>query len=146
MKIAIGSDHGGFELKSKIIEHFKDEYEMVDKGCFSNESCDYPIFSYAVAKDVSEKNCDLGIVICTNGVGVSMVANKVKGCRAALCLNKDMVEHAKLHNDANILALGAINQPLDEAIEFVKTFVNTPFSNEERHLRRVNEIIEIEEK
>ena len=146
MKISIGSDHGGFDLKEKIKEHFKNEYDFIDRGTYSKESCDYPIYALAVANDVKDKVCDYGIVICTNGVGVSIVANKVKDVRCALVLNKSMAEHAKLHNDANVLALVEINQSLEDAYEFVKTFVETPFSFEERHERRVNEIKDMEEK
>ena len=146
MKISIGSDHGGFDLKEKIIKHFEKDYEFLDRGTYSKDSCDYPIFAKAVAEDVSNKTADYGIVVCTNGVGVSIVANKIKGVRCALVLNKSMAEHAKLHNDANVIALGEINQTIDEAFEFVKTFIETPFSFEERHARRVNEIKNMEEK
>ena len=146
MKISIGSDHGGFNLKEKIKAKFNNEYEFIDRGTYSLDSCDYPIFAKAVAEDVRDKNADYGIVICTNGVGVTIVANKVKGVRCALCLNNSMAEHAKLHNDANVIALGAINQTDNEAFEMVKIFIETPFSFEERHARRVNEIKDMEEK
>ena len=146
MKIAIGSDHGGFNLKEKIKAKFNKEYEFIDRGTYSLDSCDYPIFAKAVGEDVRDKNADFGIVICTNGVGVTIVANKVKGVRCALCLNNSMAEHAKLHNDANVIALGAMNQSDEEAFEMVKLFIETPFSFEERHARRVNEIKDMEEK
>ena len=146
MKISIGSDHGGFNLKEKIKAKFNNEYEFIDRGTYSLDSCDYPIFAKAVAEDVRDKNADYVIVICTNGVGVTIVANKVKGVRCALCLNNSMAEHAKLHNDANVIALGAINQTDNEAFEMVKIFIETPFSFEERHARRVNEIKDMEEK
>ncbi len=146
MKISIGSDHGGFNLKEKIKAKFNNEYEFIDRGTYSLDSCDYPIFAKAVAEDVRDKNADYGIVICTNGVGVTIVANKVRGVRCALCLNNSMAEHAKLHNDANVIALGALNQSDEEAFEMVKTFIETPFSFEERHVRRVNEIKDMEEK
>ncbi len=146
MKISIGSDHGGFNLKEKIKAKFNNEYEFIDRGTHSLDSCDYPIFAKAVAEDVRDKNADYGIVICTNGVGVTIVANKVRGVRCALCLNNSMAEHAKLHNDANVIALGALNQSDEEAFEMVKTFIETPFSFEERHVRRVNEIKDMEEK
>lgn len=146
MKISIGSDHGGFNLKEKIKAKFNNEYEFIDRGTYSLDSCDYPIFAKAVAEDVRDKNADYGIVICTNGVGVTIVANKVKDVRCALCLNNSMAEHAKLHNDANVIALGAINQTDNEAFEMVKIFIETPFSFEERHARRVNEIKDMEEK
>ena len=146
MKISIGSDHGGFNLKEKIKANFNKEYEFIDRGTYSLDSCDYPIFAKAVGEDVRDKNADFGIVICTNGVGVTIVANKVKGVRCALCLNNSMAEHAKLHNDANVIALGAMNQSDEEAFEMVKLFIETPFSFEERHARRVNEIKDMEEK
>lgn len=146
MKISIGSDHGGFNLKEKIKAKFNKEYEFIDRGTYSLDSCDYPIFAKAVGEDVRDKNADFGIVICTNGVGVTIVANKVKGVRCALCLNNSMAEHAKLHNDANVIALGAMNQSDEEAFEMVKLFIETPFSFEERHARRVNEIKDMEEK
>ena len=146
MKISIGSDHGGFNLKEKIKAKFNNEYEFIDRGTYSLDSCDYPIFAKAVAEDVRDKNADYGIVICTNGVGVTIVANKVKGVRCALCLNNSMAEHAKLHNDANVIALGAINQTDNESFEMLKIFIETPFSFEERHARRVNEIKDMEEK
>ena len=146
MKISIGSDHGGFNLKEKIKANFNKEYEFIDRGTHSLDSCDYPIFAKAVAEDVRDKNADFGIVICTNGVGVTIVANKVKGVRCALCLNNSMAEHAKLHNDANVIALGETNQSDEEAFEMVKIFIETPFSFEERHVRRVNEIKDMEEK
>ena len=146
MKISIGSDHGGFNLKEKIKAKYNNEYEFIDRGTYSLDSCDYPIFAKAVAEDVRDKNADYGIVICTNGVGVTIVANKVKGVRCALCLNNSMAEHAKLHNDANVIALGAMNQTDNEAFEMVKIFIETPFSFEERHARRVNEIKDMEEK
>lgn len=146
MKISIGSDHGGFNLKEKIKARFNNEYEFIDRGTYSKDSCDYPVYAKAVGEDVRDKNVDYGIVICTNGVGVTIVANKVKGVRAALCLNNSMAEHAKLHNDANVIALGAENQSDEEAFEMVKIFIETPFSFEERHVRRVNEIKNMEEK
>ncbi len=146
MKISIGSDHGGFNLKEKIKARFNNEYEFIDRGTYSKDSCDYPVYAKAVGEDVRDKNADYGIAICTNGVGVTIVANKVKGVRAALCLNNSMAEHAKLHNDANVIALGAENQSDEEAFEMVKIFIETPFSFEERHVRRVNEIKNMEEK
>ena len=144
MKISIGCDHGAFELKEFLKDNLK-EYEIIDHGCFSKESCDYPLFAKEVALDIKSKTADLGIVLCTNGIGVSIVANKIKGVRCALCLNTDMAYHAKTHNDANCLSLGSTNQTFAEALEITKTFLTTSFSNEERHSRRVNQIKKIEE-
>ncbi|MBO4667643.1 MAG: ribose 5-phosphate isomerase B [Bacilli bacterium] len=144
MRISIGSDHGGLNLKEKIKETFK-EIEFVDRGTYSFDSCDYPIFAKAVAQDVRDGNADFGILVCTNGVGMSITANKIKGVRAALCLSTDMAMHARRHNGANVLCLGEINQPMDEALKIVKEFITTPMADEERHLRRINLIKEIEE-
>jgi len=145
LKIAISSDHGGYSLKEYLVKNLKDEYNIVDFGCNSLDSVDYPIYASYTANAIKNKEVDFGIVICTNGVGVTIVANKFKGVRCALCINCDMAEHAKLHNDANCLSLGAKNQSEEEALNIAKAFLTTSFSNEERHLRRVNEIIKLEE-
>ena len=142
--IAIGSDHGGYELKEQIIKHLKmQDIEVQDKGCFSKESCDYPTFGHAVAKAVADKSCELGIVICTTGIGISISANKIEGVRCALCADTLSAKLTKLHNNANVLALGAgiIGQNL--ALEIVDTFINTKFSEEERHQRRIDLIEKI---
>lgn len=143
-KISIGSDHGGFQLKEYLKENLSINYEIIDEGCFSTDSTDYPIFAQKVAKDIETNKADLGIVVCTSGIGVSIVANKVKGVRCALCTSLDMAEKSRLHNDANVLALGKMNQSFEEALEIAKTFLSTEFSNEERHIRRIKEIITIE--
>lgn len=139
MKVAIGCDHGGYDLKERIASYLKEKgYEVDDKGCYEKKSVDYPIYGRAVAKAVAAKEADMGIVICTTGIGISMVANKVKGARAALCTNELMAKMTRLHNDANILALGAniVGPGLAEAM--VDVFLETPFSAEEKHIRRVN--------
>lgn len=136
--IAIGSDHGGFELKEFVITHLKEKgLEVKDIGCYDNKSCDYPVFGRAVAKEVSNGNCEKGIVICTTGVGISMVANKVKGVRCALCTNGLMAKMTRLHNDANVLALGSNVVGPGLATDIVDIFLETPFSEEEKHIRRV---------
>ncbi|MCB9498592.1 MAG: ribose 5-phosphate isomerase B [Bacillales bacterium] len=140
MKISIGSDHGGFALKEALINHLKDENEIIDEGCFNTDSVDYPLYAEVVSKDVVLNKADLGILICTNGIGMSIAANKFKGIRAALVLNEDMASHARLHNDANILCLGAQNQTIKDAIKISDIFIKTEFSNVERHKRRVEEI------
>ena len=145
MVIAIGSDHGGYGLKESLIKHIKEMgHEVNDLGCHSLESCDYPIYGFAVGKEVAEKKADLGIVICTSGIGISIAANKVPGIRAALCTNEFMAKMTRLHNNANVLALGAniVGPGLAESI--VDTFLSTDFSEEERHMRRVDEIEKIE--
>ena len=144
MKVSIGADHGGFELKEYLYEKLKNEYQLIDNGCFSKDSVDYPLYAKKVALDIQNKNADYGILICTNGIGITIAANKFKGISCALCLNEEMAEHAKLHNDANVVSLGAINQTKEEALSIVKKFLTTEFSYEERHLRRVNEIISFE--
>ena len=144
MKVSIGCDHGGFELKEYLLNALKDDYEMIDEGCYSKESVDYPLYAKKVSEDLINKKADYGILICTNGIGITIAANKFKGIRCALCLNEDMASHSKLHNDANIVSLGQTNQSMEEALKIVKTFLTTEFSNEERHLRRVKEIINFE--
>ena len=141
MKIALGSDHGGYELKEYIktvIEKMGHEYE--DFGCYSLESCDYPDFGAAAAKAVAEGKCEKGIVVCTSGIGISITANKVPGIRAALCTDCFCAEATRQHNDANMLALGARVVGEGLALKIVDTFLDTPFSNDERHIRRIGMI------
>ena len=138
MKVAIGSDHGGFDLKEYIIAHLKESgYEVIDKGCYEKKSCDYPVYGRAVAQSVVSKEADMGIVVCTTGIGISMCANKIKGARAALCTNGLMAKMTRLHNNANILALGANMVGPGLAEEITDIFLTTPFSEEEKHIRRV---------
>lgn len=144
--VAIGSDHGGFTLKRNVIHYLEEKkipYE--DLGCYSEESCDYPVFGHAVAEAVASGKCERGIVICTTGIGISISANKVPGVRCALCGDPLSAKLTRLHNDANMLALGAGIVGGNLALEIVETFLNTPFSEEERHRRRVNLIEKIRE-
>ncbi len=137
--IALGSDHGGFELKQRVIKYLEEKnisYE--DMGCDSKESCDYPVFGHAVAKAVAEGRCEKGIVICTTGIGISISANKVQGVRCALCADTLSAKMTRLHNNANVLAMGAGIVGENLALEIVDTFLNTAFSAEERHQRRVD--------
>ena len=139
--IAIGSDHGGFELKQAIMKHLKERgEEFKDFGTYTPDSCDYPDFGKAVAKAVAAGEYAKGILICGTGIGISISANKVPGIRAALCGDCFSAEATRLHNDANILALGArvIGEGL--ALKIVDTFLDTPFSNDERHIRRISKI------
>ncbi len=139
--IAVGSDHGGFELKKAICRHLADRgLEYKDFGTYTNESCDYPEFGKAVAKAVASGECKSGIIICGTGIGISIAANKVPGIRAALCGDCFSAEATRLHNDANILALGARVTGEGLALKIVDTFLDTPFSNDERHIRRINKI------
>ena len=139
--IAIGSDHGGYDLKELVIRHLEEKgVDVNDMGCYDKNSCDYPVFGKAVAKAVADGSCDKGIVIFTTGIGISIVANKVKGIRAALCADTLSAKMTRLHNDANILAMGAGIVGPNLALEIVDTFLNTGFSEEEKHKRRVDAI------
>lgn len=141
--IAIACDHGGFELKKVIMEHLDergDEYR--DFGTYSEGSCDYPEIARKAARSVASGECNTGIIICGTGIGISIAANKVKGIRAALCTNVYMAELTRLHNNANMLALGGRVLDGGTAIQIVDKFLDTPFSNEERHIRRINMIEE----
>ena len=144
--IAIGSDHGGYALKQAIMKHLeKKGLEYKDYGTYTEDSCDYPIYGEAVARAVSAGECERGIVICGTGIGISMAANKVKGVRAALCGDCYSAEFTRLHNDANILALGARVVGEGLARKIVDTFLETGFEGG-RHARRVALISEIEER
>lgn len=137
--IAIGSDHGGYELKQEIIEHLKArKIEYIDCGSYSKESCDYPVYARKVTDAILSKEAELGILICGTGIGISIAANKVKGIRAALCHDCFSAEATKSHNNANILAMGARVVGPGLALKIVDTFLDTPFSNDERHIRRIN--------
>ena len=139
--IGIGSDHGGFELKQAICRHLEQRgLEYKDFGTFSNESCDYPDFGKAVALAVASGECESGIIICGTGIGISIAANKVPGIRAALCGDCFSAEATRSHNDANVLALGARVVGEGLALKIVDTFLDTPFSNDERHIRRISQI------
>lgn len=139
--IAIGCDHGGFELKKKIMAHLDARgLEYKDFGTYSDASCDYPIYGKAVAKTVASGECERGIVICGTGIGISITANKVPGIRAALCTDCFMAEATRQHNDANILALGGRVVGDGLALKIVDTFLDTPFSEGERHIRRIAQI------
>ena len=137
--VAIGSDHGGYDLKEKVIAHLKEQgIECKDYGCADRSSCDYPIYGRAVEEAVAGGECEKGIVICTTGIGISITANKIKGIRCALCSDTVSAQLTRLHNDANVLALGAGIVGENLALGIVDTFLGTEFSGEERHQRRVN--------
>ena len=136
--IAIGSDHGGFELKEKVKKHLEEKGVICkDFGCPDRSSCDYPVFGRAAAEAVASGECEKGIVICTTGIGISISANKVKGIRCALCGDVLSAKMTRLHNDANMLAMGAGIVGENLAMEIVDTFLGTAFSDEERHKRRI---------
>lgn len=139
--IAIGSDHGGFELKEKLMEHLSERgLEYKDFGTYSSASCDYPVYAKAVANAVASGKCDRGIIICGTGIGVSITANKVRGIRAALCGDCFSAEATRQHNDANVLCMGARVVGEGLALKIADTFLDTPFSNDERHIRRISMI------
>ncbi len=144
MKVAVGSDHAGFEYKELIKKHLEDKgFQIIDKGTYSKESVDYPVFGESVGKAVSSGEADMGIVICGTGIGISISANKVPGVRAALCTNEYMARMARKHNNANVLALGARVLGIDLVLGIVDQFFSTDFEGG-RHERRVNLIMNIE--
>ena len=141
MKICIASDHAGFELKAKVIALLHDlSYEVKDFGPNTLESVDYPDYAKKVATSVSSNECQMGVLICGTGLGMSYAANRFKGIRAALCTNEFMARMAKEHNDANVLVLGARVVGLDLALSITQVFFSTEFSRNERHVKRVKGI------
>jgi len=144
MKIAVGSDHGGFNLKKTIIEYLEENnIEYRDFGCYSEKPVDYPDFARLVAKAVSRGEFDSGILICGTGIGISIAANKVKGVRAALCNDCFSARMAREHNDANILALGERVIGKGLALEITKTWLESKFQGG-RHQRRIDKIMQLE--
>ena len=140
MKISIGNDHAGTDYKLAIVGLLKSMgYEVINRGTDSTDSVDYPDFIHPVASDVASGDSDFGIIICGSGNGAAMTANKHQGIRAALCWNKELVSLARQHNDANILSLPARFIAIPQALEMVKTFLDTPFEGG-RHARRVEKI------
>ena len=144
MKIAIASDHGGFDLKEQVKSWLQEMgHEAEDFGCLNKESCDYPDFGAAAARAVASGQCERGIVICTTSIGISITANKVKGIRCALCGEPWSAEMTRRHNDANMLAMGAgVVGPL-LARRIVETFLTTEFEGG-RHQRRIDKIMAVE--
>ncbi len=141
--IALGSDHGGYDLKCVVMEHLKERgLEFKDFGCFDKQSCDYPDFGKAAAKAVASGECDRGILVCTTGIGISITANRIPGVRCAFCTNEYLAKMTRLHNDANVLALGGGVTGPNLAIEIVDKFLDTAFSDEEKHKRRIRKIDE----
>ena len=141
MLVAVASDHGGFALKEKVKEYLRERGDkIVDLGTTSEESVDYPIYGKACAEAVASGKAERGIVCCGTGIGISITANKVPGIRAALCGDCFSAEATRLHNDANILALGARVVGEGLACKIVDTFLDTPFSNDIRHIRRIQKI------
>ena len=137
--IAIGCDHGGYALKQEIIAHLEDRgLDYKDFGCYTDESCDYPVYARLVGQAVADGECEQGILVCGTGLGISMAANKMPGIRAAVCTDCFCAEATRQHNDANVLCLGGRVVGPGLALKIVDTFLDTPFSGDERHLRRIN--------
>lgn len=146
MRIAIGSDHAGYDLKNTIAEHLKSrEIEFHDFGTYSSESCDYPDFGEKVANEVASGSCDLGILVCGTGIGISIAANKVPGIRAANCSDTFSARACREHNNANVLALGARVVGPGLALDIVDQFLGGEFLGG-KHARRVDKISQIEKK
>jgi|TARA_B110000977_G_C11055085_1_gene483775 ribose 5-phosphate isomerase B len=140
MKIAVGSDHAGFELKQAILEHLSaNNINFIDCGTNSTESVDYPDFAKIVAESINEKDIMMGILVCGSGQGMAMTANRYKHIRAALCFNQETVKITRQHNDANLLCLGSRFIKKLEALSCVDTFLSTDFEGD-RHLKRINKI------
>ena len=137
--IALGSDHGGYEMKEEIKKHLDTRgLEYRDYGCNGPESVDYPVYAKKVARAILDGECEKGIVICGTGIGISITANKIKGIRAALCSDCYSAEATRLHNDANVLALGGRVIGIELAKKIVDMFLDTEFSGGERHVRRIS--------
>ena len=145
MKIAVGCDHGALALKNKLVSHLKEKgYEVCDFGTHTPDSCDYPVYAAAAAKAVAAGECDRGIVLCTTGIGISIAANKVKGIRCALLSDVKSAELTRLHNNTNMMALGAGVTGEILALEIVDTWLGTEFSGDARHQRRIDLMMALE--
>lgn len=145
MKIAIGCDHGALELKNALIPHLEQRgYQVKDFGTYTAESCDYPDFAGAAAKAVAAGECEKGIVLCTTGIGVSIVANKIRGIRCALLSDVMSARMTREHNDTNMMAMGAFIVGKALALEIVDTWLATEFSQGERHARRIAKLTALE--
>lgn len=139
--IALACDHGGYDLKCQVIRHLEERgIAYRDFGCYGKESCDYPDFGRPAAEAVANGECEKGVVICTTGIGISIVANKVNGVRCALCSDTVSARLTREHNDANMLAMGAGIVGTNLALEILDTFLDTPFSEMEKHARRIGKI------
>ena len=146
MKIAIGCDHGALDLKNVMVAHLeKQGHQVKDFGTYTLDSCDYPDFAAAAAKAVAAGECDKGIVLCTTGIGVSITANKIKGIRCALLSDVMSARMTREHNDTNVMAIGAgvVGQML--ALEIADTWLGTEFSHQERHQRRIDKVMALED-
>lgn len=142
MRLGIASDHRGYKLKEQIKNEL--DIEIIDYGTYSSESCDYPDFAFKLGEAVVNKEVDYGIAICGSGIGISIACNKVKGVRCAKVSDSEEAHVTRLDNNSNIVAFSE-RVPLDEAIDIINTFINTEYSSEEKHHRRVDKIIKYEE-
>ena len=146
MKISVACDHGGLKLKNPLIKHLESKgCEIIDCGCYSDTSCDYPDYALAAAEAVSNGEADYAMLICTTGIGMAMAANKVKGVRCALLHEVESARLTRAHNNANALAMGAMIVGEEDMKKIVDVFLSTPFEGG-RHLRRVDKITAIENK
>ena len=146
MKIAIGCDHGALALKNKFVAHLEAQgHEVKDFGTYTLDSCDYPDFAGAAAKAVASGECERGVVLCTTGIGISISANKVKGVRCALLSDIMSARLTRLHNDTNMMAVGAAVVGEMLALEILDTWLGTEFSGDARHQRRIDKIMALEE-
>ena len=145
MKIAIGNDHGAVGYKNEIKKMLIEEgYEVIDCGTNTDDSVDYPDYGAAVANMVVSKKVDKGIVLCGTGIGISIAANKIKGIRCALCTDVTMAKLTREHNDANVLSMGQRTTGIETCKDIVHAFLETPFSNGQRHIQRIQKITELE--
>lgn len=143
--IAVGCDHAGYELKQFIMKHLEERnIAYKDYGTYSEDSCDYAVYAEKTARAVVDGECELGLLFCGTGVGISIAANKVKGIRACCCSDLFSAEMTRMHNNANMLCLGGRVITPEKAVELVDIFLDTPFSGEERHQRRIDQIIDLE--
>ncbi len=143
MKIALASDHRGYNLKQELIKHLKNNYEVIDLGTNNEESTDFPKYGILLGKQVASKKADLGIAICGTGIGISIAANKVKGIMCAKINNEEEAQLAKEHNNANVIALSGKLDP-NKAINMVETFLKSKPNKEEKYQRRINQILNYE--
>ncbi len=145
MKIAVGSDHAAFGLKQKIVDRLKNQgYQVEDFGTHTAESCDYPPIAAAVGRAVAGHQADRGVLLCGTGIGMSIAANKIPGVRAALVYSVRTAEGTRDHNDTNVLVLAGREFPDDENLKMLDAWMKTPFSGDERHLRRLAQITALE--
>ena len=145
MKVSVGCDHGALALKNKVVSHLQGKgVEVIDFGTHTLDSCDYPEFAAAAARAVASGECEKGIVLCTTGIGVSISANKIDGIRCALLSDVWSAKMTRLHNDTNMMALGAGVVGENLALEIVDTWLFTEFSGEERHQRRIDKLMALE--